>query len=532
MSNDYSNSLSLWERVRVRTVPALAWLACLMTAAALHAQPPGGAAQGDQPAAGDEDAQAEADLEFVSAMERVLSRAIARAERSVVSIARRNKSAEYARGDIQPDLFRVSPRRLGTAPADPRDPDFVPNEFATGVVVDASGLVLTNAHVVDVDSDHFVTTVDHKVFEMRIKASDPRSDLAVLELKQPRLRGEHDFTPIALGDASTLKKGQIVVALGNPYAIARDGQTSASWGIIANLARKAGSPPRREQDGVVSDDIKMLHHFGTLIQTDAKLNLGTSGGALLNLRGEMIGLTTSLAAAAGFEQPAGYAIPVDDTFRRVVETLKKGEEVEYGLLGIRPLHLDAGDVLRGLHGSRVDMAPAGDPAARAGVEMGDIITHVDGKPIYDADGLRLQVGKLPPGATTTLTILRGGQTLQKSVVLSKYPLALPQVVTSRPPAWRGLHVDYWTMTRHRFDIPDFPDPLGLGSASVSAREVETESPAWRAGLRPGARISRVGASPVDTPEEFRRAVAEKSGPVQLGVIGPNGEVKVVTVPAE
>ena len=112
MSNDYSSSLSLWERVRVRAVPALAWLACLMTAAALHAQPPGGAAQGDQPAAGDE--EAEADLEFVSAMERVLSRAIARAERSVVSIARRNKSAEYARGDIQPDLFRVSPRRLGT----------------------------------------------------------------------------------------------------------------------------------------------------------------------------------------------------------------------------------------------------------------------------------------------------------------------------------------------------------------------------------------------------------------------------------
>jgi S1-C subfamily serine protease len=532
MSNDYSNSLSLWERVRVKAVLVLAWLACLTAAAALHAQPPGGAAQSHQPAASDEDSQAEADLEFVSAMERVLSRAIARAERSVVSIARRNKSAEYARGDIQPDLFRVSPRRLGTAPADPRDPDFVPNEFATGVIVDASGLVLTNAHVVDVDSDHFVTTVDHKVFEMRIKASDPRSDLAVLELKQPRLRGEHDFTPIALGDASTLKKGQIVVALGNPYAIARDGQTSASWGIIANLARKAGSPPRREADGAVSDDTKMLHHFGTLIQTDAKLNLGTSGGALLNLRGEMIGLTTSLAATAGFEQAAGYAIPVDETFRRVVETLKKGEEVEYGLLGIRPLHLDAGDVLRGLHGSRVDMAPPGDPAGRAGVEIGDIITHVDGKPIYDADGLRLQVGKLPPGATTTLTILRGGQTLQKRVVLSKYPLALPQVVTNRPPAWRGLHVDYWTMTRHRFEIPDFPDPLGLGSASVSAREVESESPAWRAGLRPGARISRVGANLVETPDEFRRAVAEKSGPVQLGVIGPNGEVKVVTVPAE
>ncbi|HUY92622.1 MAG TPA: trypsin-like peptidase domain-containing protein [Pirellulales bacterium] len=532
MSND-EHPLSLWERVRVRTLwqatPAL--LAILIVAGATQAQSPGKGPQRDR-SLPDDDAQAEADLEFVSTMERVLARAIARAERSVVSIARRNKSADYARGDAQPDLLGLSSRRLGTPPVDPRDPDFVPNEFATGVVIDASGLVLTNAHVVDVESDHFVTTIDRKVFEMKIKASDPRSDLAVLELKLPRLRGENDFTPIALGDASSLKKGQIVVALGNPYAIARDGQASASWGIISNLARKAGSPPRREQDGLVHDDMKMLHHFGTLIQTDAKLNLGTSGGALLNLRGEMIGLTTSLAATAGFEQPAGYAIPVDETFRRVVETLKKGQEVEYGLLGIRPLHLDAGDVIRGLHGSRVDLVVPGDPAARAGVEIGDIITHVDGKPIFDADGLRLHVGKLPPSATTTLTILRGGQTLQKRVVLSKYPLALPQVVTNRPPPWRGLHVDYSTMTRSQFEFPDFTDPLGLGSVCVSAREVDAESPAWQAGLRPGARISRVGANPVETPEEFRRAVADKPGPVQLGVIGANGEVKVVSVPPE
>ena len=535
MNND---ERSLFPRKRLNAkgpcAAAMMLLATLVAAGETQADPPEQGAADDKPAANAptvQDAQAEADLEFVSTIERVLSRAISRAERSVVSIARKSRSADYARRDLQPDLLGLPSHRSKPFPPDPRNPDFVPNEFATGVVVDASGLVLTNAHVVDVDSDHFVTTVDHKVFEMKIKASDPRSDLAVLELKQPRTRGGDDFVPIVFGDASTLKKGQIVVALGNPYAIARDGQTSASWGIIANLARKAGLP-RREQDGVVSDNTKMLHHFGTLIQTDAKLNLGTSGGALLNLRGEMIGLTTSLAATAGFEQPAGYAIPVDETFRRVVETLKKGQEVEYGLLGIRPQHLAADDVLRGLHGSLVEMVSPGDPAARAGVEFGDIITHVDGKAIYDADGLRLHVGKLAPSTTTTLTILRNGQTLQKRVVLSKYPLALPQVVTNRPPAWRGLHVDYATMTRSEFDLPDFSDPLGLGSVSVSAREVDTESPAWRAGLRPGARISRVGANPVETPDEFRRAVADRSGPVQLGVIGPNGEVKVVSIPAE
>ncbi|HVX64798.1 MAG TPA: trypsin-like peptidase domain-containing protein [Pirellulales bacterium] len=492
----------------------------------------GAQAPAEQGNAAAEAAQAEADLQLVSALERVVSRAIARAEKSVVSIARRSRSAEYARRDAQPDLVGLASRR-GAAANDPRDPEFVPNEFATGVVVDASGLVLTNAHVIDIESDHFVTTVDHKVFEMKIKASDPRSDLAVLELKQPRLMSEGDFTPMPFGDASKLHKGQIVISLGNPYAIARDGQASASWGIISNLARKAGAQPQMDQMPQ-TDATKMLHHFGTLIQTDAKLNLGTSGGALLNLRGEMIGLTTSLAASVGYELPAGYAIPVDETFRRVVETLKQGREVEYGLLGIVPQHLHPLDVLKGLHGSLVVDVRAGDPAARYGIERGDIVTHVDGQPIHDADGLRLQVGKLPPAATTTLTILRGGQTLQKRVVLSKYPLSLPQIVTYRPPAWRGLRVDYPTVTRNVVpgDIADFAELSGFSGVCVAARDVETGSPAWDAGLRPGTRISHVGATPVETPEEFRRAVADKTGPVRLRTIGPRGEAKVIAVPEE
>src|SRR5207342_2000310 len=105
---------------------------------------------------------------------------------------------------------------------------------------------------------------------------------------------------------------------GNPYAIARDGQVSASWGIVANLSRKAGPIPDETSPAGVRNT--SLHHYGTLIQTDAKLNLGTSGGALLNLKGEMVGLTTSLAAAVGYEQAAGFALPVDDAFRRAVET--------------------------------------------------------------------------------------------------------------------------------------------------------------------------------------------------------------------
>ena len=138
-----------------------------------------------------------------------------------------------------------------------------------------------------------------------------------------------------------------------------------------------------------------MHHFGTLIQTDAKLNMGTSGGPLLNLKGEMVGLCVALAAAAGYETSAGYAIPVDATFRRVLNTLKEGREVEYGFLGIRPANLQPGEVLAGLHGMRVEWVVPGTPAARFGLKPDDIITNVDRTPLYDADGLVLEVGKLP-----------------------------------------------------------------------------------------------------------------------------------------
>ena len=160
-----------------------------------------------------------------------------------------------------------------------------------------------------------------------------------------------DLPPIAFGNADELKKGQIVISLGNPYAIARDGQPSAAWGIVANLQRKAPATPS-EADPTGRPT---LHHYGTLIQTDAKLNLGTSGGPLLNLKGEMVGLSVALAAAAGYEAAGGYAIPVDATFRRAVETLKRGREVEYGFLGIQPTNLQQQEVLA---------RPAGDARCR------------------------------------------------------------------------------------------------------------------------------------------------------------------------
>lgn len=449
-----------------------------------------------------------AGLEAAAALENALVGAIARSEKSVVAIARvrKEKPGENFRLELRPDAFG---RRLAPMiqPA-PTDPDFVPNEYGTGVVLDPQGLILTAYHVLGSDSDYYVTTPARRVYRATIKGADPRSDLAVLAVEGGHV-GPGDFEPISLGDADHIRKGQIVVALGNPYAIGRDGQASASWGIVSNLARKA--PPLGEEADLPSR--RTIHQFGTLIQTDARLNLGTSGGALLNLRGEMVGLTVALAATPGQEQAAGYAIPIDGTFRRVIDTLKAGREVDYGFLGVRPANLRPQELAAGRQGIRVQSVVPGTPAQHDGLRPDDLITAVSGRPVFGSDGLMLEVGRLPAGATARFDVQRSGHKLQLDVVLAKYPVTGKKVVTSLPPAWRGLRVDYTTA---------LVDPeTGIGGRAagfdegVAASEVLEGQPAWQAGLRRGMVINQVDETPVRSPGDFRAAVAGKKGPVDL-----------------
>ena len=454
-------------------------------------------------------------LPLPAAMENALVRVVAQAERSVVAVARvqRPKPGEVMSLEPRPDPFGL----FGAGPGGRASDDtVVVGDYAAGVVIDASGLVVTVYHFLGQDCEYYVTTSDHRIFKAVVKAADPRSDLAVLAVEAS------DLVPIRLGAAERLRKGQIVIALGNPYAVAQDGQVSASWGIVSNLHRKAPlTPSESEPTGKPT-----IHHFGTLIQTDAKLSFNTSGGALVNLSGEMVGLLTDLPFAPGFEKAAGYAYPVDATFRRALDRLKSGEEVEYGFLGLQPDALPLAERLKGAQGTRVDRVVPGTPADRAGLRPLDVITAVDGNPVYDEDGLVLAVGSQPADGRVRLDVIRGERKFQVEVALTKYPVRGKKIITAPPRKWRGMAVEYVSAMGPEHDGGMWFSPPPQNAVAV--KEVDEDSPAWKAGLRAGDLVSHVAGVPVGNPREFFEAVANASGPVVLQLVPSDPQTEPIS----
>lgn len=464
-------------------------------------------------------------LQAVQAIEQAMVAAIARAEKSVVAIARYR--IDGARGERHPRLpapGRGDPTARAVG---------VPNEFASGVVIDRHGYILTNYHVLGepaqnqyhvwVNRRPFTAVVSAKVEQ--VKAGDPWTDLAVLKV------AADDLEPITFGNAKDLKKGQIVIALGNPYGIASDGQVSASWGIISNLSCR---PPAKPLTGEGEPAKESLYDYGGLIQTDARLHLGTSGGALINWKGEMIGLTTALAAADGYERSLGFAIPVDEAFRRTVETLKAGRKADIGFLGVAPQNL--ADALRqqGRHGALISHLVPGTPAFVASLREGDIITRLNDAPIYDRDTLMLELGRQPVGAKVRLTVERGatperrGRPLTTTAQLSKkYVSSARSAFAQVPdPSWRGIRVDYATALPQTLWRQAFQESVPSGCLAVI--DVDRDSPAWKAGLRPAMLITQVDNRRVATPDEFFAAVRDKAGDVRLKLV--LGAPDAVTIP--
>ncbi|HMF14494.1 MAG TPA: trypsin-like peptidase domain-containing protein, partial [Gemmataceae bacterium] len=315
-------------------------------------------------------------LPDVTALQAAMQKAIERAEPSIACI--------------------LMTRNEGGRGFAPEKPTFIPELYGSGVVIDETGLVLTNEHVIRGATGLFVRLPGEKGCYASILAADQRSDLAVLKMD---VRGRQ-FKAIQLGQGEKLRKGQFVLSLANPFAAGfRDGSPSASWGIVSNLRRRA---PLSEVElkGEVQND-KALAQFATLIQTDARLNLGCSGGALIDLDGKLVGLTTAVAALNGSETPGGFALPMDKSVRAIVEKLRRGEEVEYGFLGVVFLSTSG----TGREGIPVAVIPggaaatAGMPVSRGDRDDGCLILSINGVPARDHSELSFLIGTALAGST-------------------------------------------------------------------------------------------------------------------------------------
>ena len=466
---------------------------------------------------GSTEAVVEDSLHVLSAMESALGKAIEAAEPAVVSISRVHRVQTLHSMVPQDPLAEL---RFSRSASSPSDSDFVPTAVGAGVVLDSQGLILTHASLVVPGDLHWVTTSKksnsgNKSFLAKIVASDPRSGLAILAIEASGLKA------IKFASATNLKRGQFVIALGNPYSIARDGQASASFGIIANTGRKAqfGNSQKRTS----------VYEYGALLQTDAKLNLGTAGGPVLNLRGEMIALTTTLSVGANFDQAAGYAIPIDSLFRRAIDKLKQGREVEYGLLGVSFSSIP-GAWRNQVNGVPIAEAVLGGPAYVAGLRPRDIITQINDERIDDVDDLILKVSRLPPLEKVRLHYIRNGSSKEVAMTLSKSPLSWKPTVTKPEVSWRGLSVDYATASNNFSQAArrGLVDPMG----SVAIRDVEPESIAWKAGFRPGMFIRLLDGKRVKTPKQFHQIASNANGPVQVQLTLPKNQQPERLLPDE
>ena len=269
----------------------------------------------------------------------------------------------------------------------PRPPDEPRRSgLGSGVIVSTDGYILTNHHVVDGADQIKVDLNDNRTLDAKVVGSDPPSDLAVLKIEATNL------PVLALGDSERVRVGDVVLAIGNPLGI---GQT-VTMGIVSAKGRQTGL-----SDGSFED----------FLQTDAPINQGNSGGALVSTNSELIGINSQILSPSGGSIGIGFAIP-SNMARSVLEQLIRAGKVRRGQLGI-VVQKDARGVL-------VGQVQPGGPADRAGMKKGDIITAFNGVGVNDPNSLRNQIAGTPPGTEVMLTILRDGQQQQVRATLGEF----------------------------------------------------------------------------------------------------------------
>ncbi len=383
----------------------------------------------------------------------------------------------------------------------------VQHALGSGVIVRADGHILTNHHVIDGAEDIKVDLTSRSTYSAKLVGSDPASDLAVLKISASGL------PQLQLGDSDKVRVGDVCLAVGNPLGVGE----SVTAGIISAKGR--------------STDTVGGGSFQDFLQTDAPINQGNSGGALVNTRGELIGINSQILSSNGGNIGIGFAIP-SNMARNVMNQLIGKGKVQRGMLGIGiqqvTNEIASGLGLKQVRGVLVNSVNSGGPADKAGVKTGDVIVQVNGKDVNDPNSLRNEIAGLTPGVEVTLTILRDGNQQQVRVKLGELTpeaaRANRQGGGDEGSAKLGITVSPLT--------PERAAQLGLrrGATGVVIDEVDPQGPAAQAGIEAGDVIQEVNRQPVRTPADVRNALGRSGERTPLLLINRGGQSIFVPVP--
>ena len=396
---------------------------------------------------------------------------------AVINVSTRSK-ASSGRTPLEEfygeDFFR---RFFGDAP------ERMPRRgLGSGVIIDPSGIALTNAHVVEGASAIDILTVDGAKHTAKVVGTDKKTDLAVLQLDG----GTKTFPFMPLGNSDETQVGDWVIAVGAPFGL----QATVTSGIISAKARQIGAGP-----------------YDDFIQTDAAINPGNSGGPLVNMRGEVVGINTAIVRGGS---GIGFAIP-SNMAKRVATELRSSGKVTRGWLGVnlQPLTADLAQSfgVKDTKGALVSDVSADSPAAKAGLKSGDVITEYNGKKVEDPSGLARAVGLAKPGETGRVGIWREKQQMTVEVKLGELPADRTAAATkSEDGSSSGLGLTVQPVT------PDIARQLELKETTgVVVTRVDPAGAAGEAGLQRGDVIVEIDRKPVKSADDFEKLTQGAGG---------------------
>ena len=358
--------------------------------------------------------------------------------------------------------------------------------LGSGVIIDAAkGYILTNNHVISQADKISVQLNDGREFDAKLIGGDDQSDIALLQVQNPS-----NLTQIAIADSDKLRVGDFAVAVGNPFGL---GQTATS-GIVSALGRSGLN-------------LEGLENF---IQTDASINRGNSGGALLNLNGELIGINTAILAPGGGSIGIGFAIP-SNMAKTLSQQLIQFGEVKRGLLGIKGMEMSA-DIAKAFklnvqRGAFVSEVLPNSGSAKAGVKSGDVIVSLNDKPLSSFAELRSRIATTEPGAKVKLGLIREGKPLTVEVTLDKSTSSSASAEQISPTLSDGQ--------------------LKNGTKGISVTTVEKSSPAAQAGLHQDDVIVGVNRTRVQSIAEMRKVLESKPAVIALQIIRGNDTLYIL-----